>query len=187
MENINVNISKNLKQIRKERGLTLETLSEISGVSKSMLGEIERGTSNPTVLVLWKIADGLRIPFTRLIKADEPDYTVAREKDLMVIDKAEDYCIYSIFPYYDLHRSEILKLEIEPNSKLSNNGHMNGVDEYIFVIKGNVKFILDSEELILNEGDSVRFKGDAPHEFVNCFDSTAYLINILNYVDRQQG
>lgn len=181
MDNINNSISKNLKQIRKKRGLTLENLAEISGVSKSMLGEIERGGTNPTILVLWKIAEGLRIPLTRLIKEEELDYTIVRERDLKVIDEEVEYCIYSVFPYYNLHKSEILKLEIAPHSKLSNSGHMNGVDEYIFVVKGNVNLILDNEEFVLNEGDSIRFKGERSHKFINCHDSTAYLINILNY------
>lgn len=181
MENINYSISKNLKQIRKEKGLTLEELSEISGVSKSMLGEIERGSTNPTILVLWKIADGLKIPLTRLIKEEELDYTIVRNYQLKVIDKEAEYCIYSVFPYYDLHKSEILKLEISPHSKLSNSGHMNGIDEYIFVIKGDIKLILENEEFILHEGDSIRFKGELPHEFINCYESTVNLINILNY------
>lgn len=58
---------------------------------------------------------------------------------------------------------------------------MNCVDEYIFVVKGNVKLILDSEEFVLKEGDSIRFKGELPHEFTNCYDSPVNLINILNY------
>ncbi len=181
MENINNSISKNLKQLRKEKGLTLEELSASSGVSKSMLGEIERSSTNPTILVLWKIADGLKIPLTKLIKEEELDYSIVRNDELKVIDKEEKYCIYSVFPYYDLHNSEILKLEIEPHSKLSNSGHMNGVDEYIYVVKGNVKLILDSEEFILHEGDSIRFKGELSHEIINCYDSTVNLINILNY------
>lgn len=181
MKKINDGISKNLKQIRKEKGLTLEDLSGISGVSKSMLGEIERGSTNPTILVLWKIADGLKIPLTRLIKEEELDYSIVRNDEMKVISKEVDYCIYSVFPYYDLHKSEILKLEIAPHSKLSNRGHMNGVDEYIFVVKGNVKLILDSEEFVLKEGDSIRFKGELPHEFVNWYDSPVNLINILNY------
>ncbi|QNB47843.1 cupin domain-containing protein [Thermanaerosceptrum fracticalcis] len=161
-------------------GLTLEDLSAISGVSKSMLGEIERSSTNPTILVLWKIAAGLKIPLTRLIK-EELDYSIVRNYELKVIDKEAEYCIYSVFPYYDLHKSEILKLEIAPHSKLSNSRHMNGVDEYIFVVKGNVKLILDSEEFVLHEGDSIRFKGELPHEFINCYDSTVNLINVLNY------
>lgn len=181
MEKINTSISKNLKQIRKDKGLTLEDVSSISGVSKSMLGEIERGSTNPTVLVLWKIADGLKIPLTRLIKEEELDFSLVRSQELKIIDEEPEYCIYSIFPYYDLHKSEILKLEIAPQSKLSNSGHINGVDEYIYVIKGSVKLTLDSEEFVLHEGDSMRFKGELPHKFFNCYDSTVHLINVLNY------
>ncbi|HYF81939.1 MAG TPA: XRE family transcriptional regulator [Clostridia bacterium] len=181
MENINSNISKNLKQIRKEKGLTLEDLSLVSGVSKSMLGEIERGSTNPTILVLWKIADGLKIPLTKLIKEKELDYTIVKDRDLKVINNESEYCVYSIFPYHDLHKSEMLKLEILPHSKHSNNGHANGIDEYIYVAKGNIRFILDKEEFSLCEGDSIRFKGELPHEFINSNDGTAILINILYY------
>lgn len=181
MDNINNNISKNLKQIRKKKGLTLEGLSEISGVSKSMLGEIERGGTNPTILVLWKIADGFKIPLTMLIKEEESDYTLVRDNELKVIDKEAGFCIYSVFPYYDQHKSEILKLEIAPHSKLSNSGHMNGIDEYIFVIIGSIKLILDNEEFVLLEGDSIRFKGNRHHTFINCNEGTVSLINILHY------
>ncbi|MEI7475265.1 MAG: XRE family transcriptional regulator [bacterium] len=181
MENINKNISKNLKLIRKTKGVTLEDLSETSGVSKSMLGEIERGTTNPTILVLWKIADGLKIPLTKLLEEEELDYTIVKSNEAKAITNESEYNIYSIFPYHDVHKSEILKLEILPKSTLSNNGHMNGVDEYIYIVKGNIQCILDNEKINLKEGDSIRFKGKLSHKFINNEDNTALLINILNY------
>lgn len=64
MEKINTIISNNIKMIRKKRKMSLDNLSEITGVSKSMLGQIERGESNPTIAVLWKIATEMfRLPF----------------------------------------------------------------------------------------------------------------------------
>jgi len=181
MDSINISISKNLKRLRKEKGLTLEDLSEISGVSKSMLGEIERGGTNPTILVLWKIADGLKIPLTTLIKEEEVEYSVVKKNELKIIDKENDYSIYSVFPYYELHKSEILKIEIYSNSMLENGGHMNGVDEYIYVERGEIKLILDGNTIVLGEGDSIRFKGELSHQFINESEKTVYLINILNY------
>lgn len=56
-EPIHKKIGKNLQEIRKSRGLSLDQVSEMSGVSKGMLGQIERGESNPTISVLWKIVD----------------------------------------------------------------------------------------------------------------------------------
>jgi XRE family transcriptional regulator, regulator of sulfur utilization len=181
MEDINNNISKNLKSIRKEKGLTLDELADVSGVSKSMLGEIERGGTNPTILVLWKIADGLRIPLTKLIDAEAVDYTLVRADQQKIIDEEKDFSIYSIFPYHFQHRSEVLKLKINPHGTLSNNGHKNGLDETIYVLNGMITVILNNESFELNCGDSIRFKGELNHQLINTSDEPVHLINILNY------
>ena len=68
--NLNNIIGENLKRLRTERNLSLSKLSEICGVSKVMLGQIERGESNPTINTIWKIANGFKLPYTVLI--DEP-------------------------------------------------------------------------------------------------------------------
>ena len=70
MRDININIGKNLKSIRKNRGLTIEELSTNSNVSKSMISEIERGIRNPSITVLWNIANSLKIPLNYFLKEE---------------------------------------------------------------------------------------------------------------------
>ena len=181
MEDINKSITINLKLIRKNKGLTLEDLSRISGVSKSMLGDIERGSTNPTILVLWKIAEGLKIPLTKLIEEKNQDYLIVRNNQTELINNDSECSIYSLFPYYDLHNLEIHKIEIAPFSKLSNSGHMNGVDEYILLIEGEIKVMLADSEIDLYQGDSIRFKGENSHEFINKSKNSAHLINVMVY------
>jgi XRE family transcriptional regulator, regulator of sulfur utilization len=181
MDDINTNISKNLKQIRREKGLTLEGLSSGTGVSKSMLGEIERGTTNPTISVLWKIAEGLKMPLTRLFEDKGREYDHVKANQMKLMNDSNGCSIYSIFPYYDAHKSEMLNLVLQPGAVLSNIGHMNGIDEYIHVLKGQVKLVLHEEALLLSEGDSVRFNGALAHEFTNQEDEEAVLLNVLYY------
>ena len=69
MDAMSSRISENLRQIRKEKKLSLDSMAEQTGVSKSMLGQIERGESSPTVATLWKIATGLHISFTAFWRA----------------------------------------------------------------------------------------------------------------------
>ena len=133
MDQINENISRNLRDLRKDKGLTLDELADLTGVSKSMLGEIERGGTNPTILTLWKIADGLKIPLTSLISAHQPDYTLVRGDRLEALSRTNAYEIRSVFPYYAAHKNEILHLKIAPRGRLTNEGHLNGVDEVIYV------------------------------------------------------
>jgi len=68
MKDLNKAISKNLKKIRKKKDLSLDALSNLTGVSKSMLGQIERGEVNPTISTILKISNGLKVSFTSLLK-----------------------------------------------------------------------------------------------------------------------
>ncbi len=186
MEDINICISTNLKKIRKAEGFTLEGLSERSGVSKSMLGEIERGSANPSILILWKIAEGLRIPLSRLIEAEKVnDFYLVRAGESTLINKDHRFSIYNLFPYYDPHSMEVHRVEIAPHSSLSNSGHRSGVDEYIFITEGSLGVTIGESELGLNTGDGLRFDGSAAHEFNNECREKACFINVLIYKDRK--
>lgn len=68
MDYLNQNISMNLRRIRLARGYSLDMVAEQTGVSKSMLGQIERGEANPTIGILGKIVSGLRVELTDLVE-----------------------------------------------------------------------------------------------------------------------
>lgn len=70
-------IGANLKQLRTERNLTLGQLSGLAGISKAMLSEMEKGMGNPTINTIWKIANGLKVPYTRLLEGSEPGPTLS--------------------------------------------------------------------------------------------------------------
>ncbi len=72
MENLARFLSTTLKQLRQQRGWSLSRLAEATGVSKAMLGQIERNESSPTVATLWKIATGLNVPFSTFILRRSP-------------------------------------------------------------------------------------------------------------------
>ena len=73
MQEIHLVIAKNLRSLRESKKLSLEKVAELTGVSKTMIGQIERGESAPTITTIWKIANGLKISFTSLINQPQPD------------------------------------------------------------------------------------------------------------------
>ncbi len=79
MEDLTLLVAQNLKRIRDEKKLSLDKLSELTGVSKSMLGQIERGDSSPTISTIWKISSGLKVPFTALLNAPQPDTFICKK------------------------------------------------------------------------------------------------------------
>jgi transcriptional regulator with XRE-family HTH domain len=180
-DTINDHISRNLKNLRKEKGLTLDDLAALCDVSKSMLSEIERGGTNPTILVLWKIAEGMKIPLTRLMAESAPEFTLSRGTHQMVLSETAEYRISTIFPFSETTKTEILDLLIHPGGRLSNRGHVNGVEEVIQVKSGTVRLVLDAGSFDLDAGDAMRFDGNQPHEIINAGLSPAALTNILYY------
>lgn len=82
MDYLSHNVSENLKRIRQSKGMSLDQVAEQTGVSKSMLAQIEKGTANPSIGVLGKITSGLRIEFQRLIDPPRVDYALISPDDL---------------------------------------------------------------------------------------------------------
>ena len=83
MDYLSHNVSENLKRIRQSKGMSLDQVAEQTGVSKSMLAQIEKGTANPSIGVLGKITSGLRIEFQRLIDSPRVDYALISPDDLV--------------------------------------------------------------------------------------------------------
>ena len=115
MENINSVVADNLKRFREERKLSLEAMAKLSGVSKSMLGQIERGEANPTVSTVWKIANGLKVSFTDLMTRPEKDYEVVDIKRVEpLLEDGGLYRDFPVFPFDAARRFEMLHIEIDP-------------------------------------------------------------------------
>ena len=96
---VNNIIAANLKKLRKERKLSLDNVAEMTGVSKSMLRQIEKSESSPTISTLWKIATGLHVSFTSLMDKGREEITVIENHALTPFTGNNGhYRLYPIFP-----------------------------------------------------------------------------------------
>ncbi|TGV00162.1 XRE family transcriptional regulator, partial [Mesorhizobium sp. M8A.F.Ca.ET.173.01.1.1] len=91
-------IAKNLATYRSKHQLSLDKMANLTGVSKNMLSQIEKGTSNPTITTLWKIANGLHLPLSQLTSTMHEPVDFVDESDIIPIveDKVK---IFPYFPY----------------------------------------------------------------------------------------
>jgi len=186
MEKIKQIIGTNLNNLRKQRKMTLQELANITGVSKSMLGEIERGATSPTITVLWKIADGLKVPFTTLIQEDAPHFTLVREVDMETFSEGSACTISSIFKYDPNKSFEIFHIEFNPGSVHESKGHNKGVGEYILVYEGSLVVKVGEESSQVNKGDSLFFQGEDMHVYSNPGKAPAKAYSIISY-DKNVG
>lgn len=115
MKEINEIISDNIKLFRKQHGYSLDHLSELTGVSKTMLGQIERKTSTPSITTLWKIASGLKVSFTELTQeSDAIINKITLDQTQALSSEHNKYQIFSIFKFDIERKIESFMAVIEP-------------------------------------------------------------------------
>ena len=152
MEFITKNVSRNLKRIRKSREMSLDDVAKQTGISKSMLGQIERGVS-----------------FNSLISSTKNDIIIVNKADLepSYISKDEDYKAYEYFPYEEDRTFEIYMMNLEGGSKYESDGHGDNTYEYLTVISGIVTIIVDGKSYTVTEENSIRFPTSSKHTYMN--------------------
>lgn len=180
--NINSAVSQNMKQIREQKKLTLDAAAAVTGVSRSMLAQIERGDANPTISVLWKIANGYKVSFTSLIEPAPEQAAVIRCDTVrpMVEDEGR-YVNYPAFGFDEQRGFETYRIRIAPEGKLEAEPHLAGTEEYITVFAGSVEIQVGEQVYCLNEGDSLRFRADTVHSYKNTGQTEGVLSMLLYY------
>ncbi|MFB9329104.1 helix-turn-helix domain-containing protein [Paenibacillus aurantiacus] len=181
-EQIHKKIGKNLQAIRKSRSLSLDQTAELTGVSKAMLGQIERGDTNPTISILWKIVNGLHISFTALIEDNESVAKVYRFKDVEpFVEEEGDYRAFPIVPYEQQKRFEIYTVEMERGIIHDSEAHFEGVEEYLLMMSGELRVHIQDEVFELKAGDALHFAADQPHRYENIADERTVYHSIICY------
>ncbi|WP_448011359.1 helix-turn-helix domain-containing protein [Bacillus altitudinis] len=182
MEDVQSIIARNVKLLREQKKLSLEKMAEVTNVSKTMIGQIERGESTPTITTLWKIANGLKVSFSELIYAPQPEIKIVRKEEGQVLTEDEGkYRVYTTFPFDDLRKFEVYQVEIDPHGSLSAEEHIGGTEELITVFEGALDLSIGDEQYTLQAGDSIRFKADRAHEYKQSGEQMVRMQMILYY------
>lgn len=184
MKNLNLIIGNKLKDIRNKRNLSLDEVAKLTGVSKAMLGQIERGQSNPTVSTLWKIATGLKVSFSLFIDENQDDLKVIDQNDISpIIEDNNRMRLYPIFPFDANKGFEIFTIELEPGCNHISTPHNDGVEEYIIVTEGEIEVNINNKKFTLKKGNSIRFMANKPHSYTNINEDKSIFQNIILYFE----
>ena len=173
--NIAQHLAATLKNLRQERAWSLSKLAEETGVSKAMLGQIERNESSPTVATLWKIATGLNVPFSVFITPPETDgeQSFDPQQQAMVVTP--------IFPWDPELCFDHFSITLAPGTLSESTPHEKGVIEHVVVIGGQLDMCIQGEWRRLEAGEGLRFAGDLPHAYRNSGEQTVHFHSIIHY------
>lgn len=179
---INSSVSQNIKHIREQKKLTLDAAASATGVSRSMLAQIEKGDANPTISVLWKIANGYKVSFTSLIeRAPEAATVLLADAVEPIVDSDGKYINYPAFGFDEQRGFETYRIVIASGGSMQSAAHLAGTEEYVTVFNGSVEIIAAEQSFALNKGDSIRFLADVPHSYQNTGMEEAQMSMLLYY------
>ena len=171
-----------MRELRRERGLTLEELAERSGVSRAMISKLERGEKNPTLVVAAKLAEGFGVTLSQLVGMEERREVVVvpREKRMVMRDPETGFERQLLSPSFGGRGVEFIRNAV-PEGSTSGEfpPHRRGVEEYVVVEKGNLRAIIGGEEYLLKEGDALYFEADVSHRFDNAGDGECSYYHVV--------
>ena len=177
-------VGANLRRLRTKRGLSLERLSKLSGVSRAMLSQVELAYSAPTINVIWRIAHALEVPFGALLTVkDAPPTRVLRAAEGKVLTSHDgSFSSRALFPVNAPRRTEFYELRIQPGGLEKAAAHAAGTLENLVVIDGTAVITVgEGAPERLETGDAILFQADVPHSYENPSAAPARLYLVMQY------
>lgn len=178
-------VGRRVKKLRRDRGWSLEELAQISGVSRSMLSEIERERANPTLTVTFRIARAFGMSLQELIGSVEAQVSkiqVIRSGDRAQVFRSDHQCEIRTLSPLNLEKDvEFYELRLRPGGALRSQGHFEGTREFLTVEEGLVRVESADANEELGKGDSGTYPADVVHSIVNAGEGDALVFLVVIY------
>src|SRR3954452_11057570 len=176
-------IGARVKSLREAMDLSLRDLSERSGVSAPMLSQVERGDTSPTLAVAQKIAAGLDLTLSQLLRLDEDRHVVVVRANNRRTQRRRGHRVEELTPPLPGQRADVSEHPLSPGAATGGPDdppmHEPGSRETAVVLEGGVELFIDGQRHEPAAGDSVTFHADLPHHFENNSSSEARLIAVV--------
>ena len=184
IEAVNTPLCRKLSQLRAERGWSLDALSKACGVSRSMLSQIERNQTNPTLAVMFRIAQAFGMSLGQFV--DVPGATsavsVIRASDRAYHYRSDKDCqIRTLSPLHLEKDVEFYEVTLQTEGALRSSPHFEGTREFLTLQKGRLRIESGADAEELNAGDSASYRADVPHALLNTGKTEATVFLIVIY------
>ncbi len=164
-------VGKRVRALRDSMGLSLRDLAERSGVSAPMLSQVERGDTSPTLTIAGRIAQGLELTLSQLLRLDEAEHVVVVPNGTGRTRERGGHRTEELTPALPGQRADVSRHTLEPGASTGGPKdppmHEAGARETALVLTGRLTLVVDGEARQLVQGDAVTFDADLPHHFEN--------------------
>lgn len=168
-----IRIGKKIIEYRRANALTIRDFSELTGLSTSLISQLERDLANPTLSALKSIASALKIPlFSLFVEELDNETLILRKEDRKkIFNPNEDHVLYDVLTPSPLKSNvELLLMNLKPHSETFGGFSKHEGEEIAFILEGETYIMFEDEEFLLSEGDTARILPNRKHKFRNTMD-----------------
>lgn len=169
-------LGKTVQRLRKSLNLSLSELSDQSGVAKSIISQIERNETNPTLTTIWRLAQALDVSIERVLQAadDGPFVEKCSRGDTPILVSDDGRCHLAIIGWIKtVDWLQWYDFRAEPGGRLDSEAHQRGSIECLSVIEGELCVEVAGETELARAGETLRYRCDRPHAIVNRSENPA--------------
>lgn len=175
-------LGQTIQRLRKAYNMSLGELSEQSGVAKSIISQIERNETNPTLSTVVRLSKALDTTIDEVLRGESKSLFIEHQSKsgVPMLESQDGLCRLAIagplnlvdfFQWYDFHA--------QPNGVLESSPHPAGTVEHLYLVTGEIAVTTGNETKILKHGETLRFKADVPHKIVNVGSTHAHAVMML--------
>ena len=184
-ESVGTQLSHRIKNLRSERGWSLERLSAACGVSRSMLSQIERGLANPTLGVTLRIAEAFELSIGEFVehgpKRGSTIHIVRGNDPAHTFRSDEQVTLRTLSPLHLEKDTEFYELVLGEGAALVSAPHFPRTREFLTVVQGKVRVVSAADTSELAKGDSATYPADVAHQIENVGRGQATIFLVVSY------
>ena len=185
-------LGKTIQRLRKAYNMSLGDLSETSGVAKSIISQIERNETNPTLSTVYRLSRALDTTIDEVLRRDGQEVFLEHQTKsaVPILESQDGLCRLAIAgPLNLVEQVQWYDFQAKPEGVLESDPHPPGTVENLYMLKGEIEITAGDQTRRIKTGEALRFRGDLPHKIVNvgAADAHASMVLVLRQIGGGQG
>ena len=185
-------LGKTIQRLRKAYNMSLGDLSETSGVAKSIISQIERNETNPTLSTVYRLSRALDTTIDEVLRKDGQEVFLEQQSKsaIPILESQDGLCRLAITgPLNLVEQVQWYDFQAKPLGVLESDPHPQGTVEHLYMLKGEIEVTAGEEVRRARQGEALRFRGDLPHKIVNtgAGEAHATMVLVLRQIGGGQG
>ncbi len=168
-----------IRQTRNQKGITLQELSDRSGLSKGFICQLENDKASPSLQALERLSAGLGVPIAFLFLSDEEKIHVVRSSERQGYSVGNEGLNVQFLSARG-RNLKMMMMELAPGASTGGENHSHEGEEVHLVVEGMVRYVQANESAVLKAGDSLHWNGYIPHRVENCGTTIARVLCVTS-------